>query len=77
MLFRSRAEVPVLPIVLHDSERLVTRRPPVVRPGRMHVSVLAPRPVANLRSVELAARETAARMQAELDGAGSVRDAVL
>lgn len=73
----ANTDVPVLPVVLHDSERLVTRRPPVVRPGTMHVSVLAPRPVPNLRSADLAARETAGRMQAELDGARSVRDAVL
>jgi putative phosphoserine phosphatase/1-acylglycerol-3-phosphate O-acyltransferase len=73
----AQTDTPVLPIVVHDSERLVTRRPPVVRPGTMHVSVLAARPVPNLRSADLAARETTGRMQAELDGGRSVRDAVL
>lgn len=33
------AEVPLVPIVIRDSEMLVTRRPPVIRPGTIHVEV--------------------------------------
>ncbi len=36
------AHVTIVPVVIHDSERLVTRRPPMVRPGRIRVSVLEP-----------------------------------
>ncbi len=36
------AGVPVLPIVVRDSDVLVTRRPPVVRPGTIHVEIGEP-----------------------------------
>ncbi len=41
----ANAGVPILPIVMFDSERLVTRRPPMVRPGTIHVRVLEPQMV--------------------------------
>jgi 1-acyl-sn-glycerol-3-phosphate acyltransferase len=36
------AGVQILPMVMRDSNALVTRRPPVVRPGTIHVDVGAP-----------------------------------
>jgi putative phosphoserine phosphatase/1-acylglycerol-3-phosphate O-acyltransferase len=36
------AAVPIVPLVVRDSDRLVTRRPPVVRPGTIHVEIGAP-----------------------------------
>jgi putative phosphoserine phosphatase/1-acylglycerol-3-phosphate O-acyltransferase len=40
------AGVPIVPIVVRDSNALVTRRPPVVRPGTIHVDIGAPITVA-------------------------------
>jgi putative phosphoserine phosphatase/1-acylglycerol-3-phosphate O-acyltransferase len=36
------AGVPIVPVVVRDSDALVTRRPPIVRPGTIHVDVRAP-----------------------------------
>ena len=68
--------VPLVPVVIHDSERLVTRRPPVVRPGTITLDVLEARhPSEGTRaSLDAIARDTTAAMQTALDARAGVID---
>ena len=38
----SQANVPIIPIIINGSDQLVTRRPPMIRPGTIRVEVLQP-----------------------------------
>ncbi len=72
----AEAGVPLVPVVIHDSERLVTRRPPVVRPGTITLDVLEARhPSEGTRaSLDAIARDTTAAMQTALDARAGVID---
>ena len=57
------ASVPIVAVAIRDSEQLVTRRPPVVRPGTIHIDVTNPQRVTTSEREALeaqAARITAA-----------------
>ncbi len=38
----SQANVSIIPVIINGSDQLVTRRPPMIRPGRIQVEVLQP-----------------------------------